>query len=303
MSQLYTVYIEMEFSLSTLHGLEDKIQKLSDSVSEKVKCGNLEKLNRDSIKLKNLTKETLAEIVVNMGSVINDCRTVLRSASVKFEELNHDLLASQKKVIQTQKDYIACQSDKIDSVQQTVKSEIKNYSEAVKKHLPVRSAITPAKLKQVVKSAITDDNRLKNIMIFGVDEEKTFNDEPVDDAECVTDIFDFIKQGDKLKNSVDKIIRVGEKKEAGSPRPLKVCMRNVETAQLAIKHGKLLRQFPVNENEGYSVDFRRVFISPDRTPEERDARRTLVKEMKDKIKDNPSIRYVIKGGKVCVSDE
>ena len=160
MSQLYTVYIEMEFSLSTLHGLEDKIQKLSDSVSEKVKCGNLEKLNRDSMKPKNLTKETLAEIVVNMESVINDCRTVLRSASVKFEELNHDLLASQKKVIQTQKDYIACQSGTIDSVQQTVKSEIKNYSEAVKKHLPVRSAITPAKLKQVVKSAITADNKV-----------------------------------------------------------------------------------------------------------------------------------------------
>ena len=105
-------------------------------------------------------------------------------------------------------------------MQQTVKSEIKNYSDAVKKNLPLQSAITPAKLKQVVKSAITDDNRLKNIMIYGVDEEKRFNDEPVDDAECVTDIFDFIKQGSKLKYSVDKIIRIGEKKEAGSPRPL-----------------------------------------------------------------------------------
>ena len=104
MSQLYTVYIVMEFSLSTLHALENKIQKLSDSVSEKVKCGNMEKLNRDSMKVRNLTKETLAEIVVDMGSVIRECKTVLRSASVKFEEQNHDLLASQKKLIQTQSD-------------------------------------------------------------------------------------------------------------------------------------------------------------------------------------------------------
>ena len=46
----------MVFSLGTLHGLENKIQKLSDLVSEKVKCGNMEKLNRDSlnIKLKNI---------------------------------------------------------------------------------------------------------------------------------------------------------------------------------------------------------------------------------------------------------
>ena len=103
MSQLYTVYIVMEFSLRTLllHALENKIQKLSDSVSEKVKCGNMKKLNRDSMKLRNLTKETLAEIVVDMGSVISECKTVLRSASVKFEEQNHDLLASQKKLIQT----------------------------------------------------------------------------------------------------------------------------------------------------------------------------------------------------------
>ena len=52
----------------------------------------MEKLNRDSLNLnlKNITKETLAEIVVNMGSVISECRTALRSASVKFEEQNYD---------------------------------------------------------------------------------------------------------------------------------------------------------------------------------------------------------------------
>ena len=48
-------------------------------------------------------------------------------------------------------------------------------------------------------------------------------------------------------------------KVAGSPRPLKVCMRNIESAQLAIKHGKILRQF---DTEGYSFDLRRVFSLP-----------------------------------------
>ena len=37
-----------------------------------------------------ITKETLSAVVVNMGSVISECRTALRSASVKFEEQNHD---------------------------------------------------------------------------------------------------------------------------------------------------------------------------------------------------------------------
>ena len=77
-------------------------------------------------------------------------------------------------------------------------------------------------------------------------------------------------------------------------------MRNIRSALLAITHGKLLWQF---DTEGYSFDLKRVFISPDRSQEERVARRILVKEMKQKIKDNPSQHYVIKGEKVRASDE
>ena len=64
-------------------------------------------------------------------------------------------LESQKKLLQTHKHYMDCQSGRLESVQQTVKSEIiKTYSEAVTKNLPVQSVITSTKLKQVVKSAI-----------------------------------------------------------------------------------------------------------------------------------------------------
>ena len=130
-------------------------------------------------------------------------------------------------------------------------------------------------------------------------EEVTFNEEAIN-AGCVSDILCYIEKGDKLMKSVDKITHIGDKKEARSPRPLKVCMRNIRSALLATKHGKLLWQF---DTEGYSFDLKRVFISPDRSQEERVARRILVKEMKQKIKDNQSQRYVIKGGKVCVRDE
>ena len=48
-----------------------------------MKCGNIKKLNSDSIHLKNLTKEVLVEISMNVGSVISV--TILRAASVKFD--------------------------------------------------------------------------------------------------------------------------------------------------------------------------------------------------------------------------
>ena len=77
------------------------------------------------------------------------------------------------------------------------------------------------------------------------------------------------KQGDRLRNSVDKIIRIGDKKEAGALRPLKLHMKNVESAKIAIKHGKHLRQLQEGETNGYCVNFKRVFISPDLSREER----------------------------------
>ena len=76
-------------------------------------------------------------------------------------------------------------------------------SDAVKKSMPIQSAITPAKLKQVIKSAITDDNWLKKFMIFELEEEKSVNEELIDDEGMVPYIFYYIKLSDKLGNSID----------------------------------------------------------------------------------------------------
>ena len=119
-------------------------------------------------------------------------------------------------------------------------------------------------MKQVVKSAITDDNRLKNIMIFGLEEKKTFNGEAINDAGCVADLFTTSKR--EIDGGIQSIRSLpsplGGKKEAGAPRPLKVCMKNVESAQSVIKHGKLLRQLHKGETNGYSVNFKRYSFLP-----------------------------------------
>ena len=74
---------------------------------------------------------------------------------------------------------------KLELVHQTVKSKIKSYNEAVKKSMPVQFAITPATLKQVVNSAITGDNKLKNIVKWGLEEAKALNQEDIDDLQDV----------------------------------------------------------------------------------------------------------------------
>ena len=55
----------------------------------------MKKRNQHWIEQKNVTKEELAKLVVDMGSVTSECRTVLDAATVKFDEQNHDPPASQ----------------------------------------------------------------------------------------------------------------------------------------------------------------------------------------------------------------
>jgi len=46
-----------------------------------------------------------------------------------------------------------------------------------------------------------------------------------------------------------------------------------------------------------------VYVSPDRSPEERSARRLLVEERKKKAAEEPERTHFIKGGKVCSVDK
>ncbi len=52
----------------------------------------------------------------------------------------------------------------------------------------------------------------------------------------------------------------------------------------------------------YSFKFSQLYLSPDRTDEERKWRNKLVQEMKEKIKADASKRYYIKDRKVCIWD-
>ena len=72
------IHLYKEFSVSTLHELEKKVENLSDSISAKLKCRKLEDLTLDSFRPKSVTKEILASIVLEMRSMICDSKSVLR---------------------------------------------------------------------------------------------------------------------------------------------------------------------------------------------------------------------------------
>ena len=66
-----------------------------------------------------------------------------------------------------------------------------------------------------------------------------------------------------------------------------------------VSKAKSLKSF---QTDGYNYEYCKLFVSPDRSPEERLTRQNLVKEMKDKIKNDPGKRYYIRNNRVCAAE-
>ena len=277
--------------MSTLHELEKKVENLSDSISAKLKCRKLEDLTLDSLRPKSVTKEILASIVLEMRSMICDSKSVLRLASEKVDEQKSDL-------IRTKNELIECKSGKLDSVKETVQSEMKSFSEVVKSKC-VSSKISPAKIKMAVHSAIREEDRAKNFIIFGAPEELECEEEEMTDLELVQDIFGITKCASVDRNSIRKCERVGMKKSADAKRPIKVTLKDAESVREVLSKAKSLKSF---QTDGYNYEYCKLFVSPDRSPEERLTRQNLVKEMKEKIKNDPGKRYYIRNNRVCAAE-
>ena len=302
------LYSTMDFSVRSIQTLDDKLKNLSDFVVEKLKCKKIDGLAREMITKKNngVTKEILADVILQMRDFILESQQVSRSAVVKFDEQNSELLSNQKTLIETQKELVLCQKGKLDAVTdavkseiKTVKSEIETFSDVVKKNCGTPS-ITPAKLKQVVNSAIND--RSKNLMVFGVEDSKNiiYEHEMINDYEFMRLM---LKNFSVQEREMVKVERLGKERSDGSCRPIKVVFRSTESVSKILSKTKELKTWatdPIFDNANF--DLRKVFFSPDRTEDERVLRRKLVGEMRERIQQDSSKRYYIRGGKVCVAE-
>ena len=76
-------------------------------------------------------------------------------------------------------------------------------------------------------------------------------------------------------------------------RPVKVSLRNSETVHRLLFKAKRLRT---------TTTYRRVYIAPDRSPEEREKHRQLVAEMRRQAKEDPDRHYYLCSGGICMRD-
>ena len=168
--------------------------------------------------------------------------------------------------------------DEVASVQSAVKTEISTWSQVVANQ-STAATITPAKLREAVKSAVVEEDRSRNFMIFNKVE--TANEDTVQIVVVVLVVLD-------EKPQIVECRRIGIAQH-GRPRPIKAKLSSCDAVLHVLRRAKSLKS---SENN------RATFIGPDRSKEEMIVHRSLVEEMKRKVDTEPELYHYIKGGQI-----
>ena len=201
-----------------------------------------------------------------------------------------ELLEAQKKINDLQSELIKCKEEKMEamktvvhsSVAESVKEEFKSYSSVVKSHgrNETKEPLSQATLKKVVQDVVQEEDRSKNVMAFGLEE-----GENEDISAIVNELLNTMEEKPRVE-----ACRVGMKKTSGKVRPVKITTVSSSVADQIIAKGRNLN----------CVDkYKKVFVNPDRSPEQREERRELVKEVKRLSVEDKDKRHYIRNGKVC----
>ena len=247
------------------------------------------KLRTEQLNSRNITKERLCiwmEALINISGVF--CSPLLIAASTLPEEidaLKNEKIADQKTVIRLQEELIDKKNSDMTSVQTTVKSELKSWSSVAKNICS--KALAPTKVKAALKRATEEEDRSANLVIYGLPEKQN---EVLEKR--VLEVLEHIDE----KPRIVSCCRMGRTVSDGGPaiKPIKFTLSGSDHVRQVLSKARGLR-----EVEGYES----VYISPDRSAEQRAAFKKLVSAVKQKRLLEPGRVHVIRNNKIVSSEK
>ena len=176
----------------------------------------LTQLQKPYLKLENvhmtdvnkLNKPQLASLLCRslhyMGELMDSVKRC-RNVTIATQ---HRLIESQNQVISVQAELSDCKTELLDTLRDTVKSsvvdsvkaEFKTYSSIVENSQPKEQVISSETLQSVVKHVVEEEDRSRNVVMFGLTEE---NESEL--VEAVSEVFLNIGQ----KPKIVKACRIG----------------------------------------------------------------------------------------------
>ena len=234
--------------------------------------------------------ETQQAYIVQYDKVSNALKTELLASRGEIIKLQNDLLTAkdqQVKISVTKDQQLNdLKNSVVQSVSKTIKTEMKSYSEALGTNENLGS-VDCDMIKKVFQEVVAEEDRSKNLIIFGLEEKKN---------ESLPDIVSevFLELGEKPTFGASRLglQSVAQKKKV--VRPVKIAVSDSNTVQRILRKSRHLRK---------KDQYKTVFISPDRSPDERAEHKGLVLELKEKVKKEPNKVHFIQGGQLCSRDK
>ena len=270
--------------------IEDLLSKAAAFLPKAMKdVGCTAMVDVTSTACKRAMRETLAVLFAESYHLVRFQHEKMKQLTAELSSTKSQLIENQKWVISLQEQVIDCKEQQLKAVQASVKTSVedsvkqqfKSYSEAVQENVmvcqPEGQSVTPEILRKVVQSVVQEEDRSRNVMVYGIIEEKKENL-----AQRIQDVFQEIGLKPKMEVS-----RVGKADEQKTKRPVKVTLSCPSFVQQVLSQAKRLK-----DSERYS----KVFIRPDRSKEERAQNKLLVDELMERRKNEPDKRHYIKSG-------
>ena len=244
-------------------------------------------LNRTSV-----VKAQMAEWLHSAIYLLHQsCLPLMSSARNKIEDLQEENISDKKEIISLQNKLIIMKDRDLGLVSKSVVKEMKSYSSALQESCSTlqqscSTALSPKKIASAVKTIAKEEDRSKEVVVFGVDEE---------DGECPTSKVSKILEQLEEKPPISRCRRIGQRgADLKSKRPIIFSVQSTDVVYQILRKAKRLKDI-----EGLKT----VYISPNRTPEERISRQKLVAELKKKRLDDPSGSYFIRKGEIVKADK
>ena len=149
------------------------------------------------------------------------------------------------------------------------------------------AALAPTRIqKAVTKAAVeksTEEVRSRNLIVFGLPEE-------ADGVSVDTSVTSLLEEIDE-KPPMTSCVRLGLPSQ-GKLRPVKVTLESRDSLLVLLKKASELRN---------SENFKRVFLEPDRTFDERVERKRAVKTLNELRQLHPERKYILRKGVIeCI---
>ena len=263
---------QVKNAANTLFGDMCKIASVEES-SDLQACN----LNKPQI-----TKAQLLEWLETTVFLLDCCSLPLLDFATdqkqELDDLKTEKISDQKKIIELQNQLIEKKNAELQTVQQTVKSELQSYSSVLQKKCS--DALEPRKIAAAVKQVEKKEDRSSSVVVFGVPETEVNENEKIESK--VLDLLEHLDEKPKIL----ACCRIGQQK-SGFARPIRFRVQNSATVYQILRKAKKLKDV-----DGYKA----IYLSPDRTPEERNTRRKLVEQLKEKrLSDTEKLYYIRRG--------